>query len=105
MLRDRRIILSCLPVAADDVFVAVELLEPHRAAGVELLGRNAHLAAEAELAAVGKAGGGVYIDGGRVHQAGKLFGVSVVFGEEEDASTRRVNFSAFPSSSVRMASL
>ena len=36
-----------LTVAADDVLVAAQLAEAHGAAGVELLGGDAHLAAEA----------------------------------------------------------
>src|SRR5699024_9400283 len=43
-----------------------DLGEPHGAAGVELLGGDADLGAEAELAAVGEAGGGVGHHHGRV---------------------------------------
>lgn len=34
-----------LPITVDDVFVAAKLLQPHGSPGVQLLGRNAHLAA------------------------------------------------------------
>ena len=51
----------------DDVLIAAQLLQPHRAAGVELLGGDAHLTAQAELAAVGEAGGAVDIDRRTVH--------------------------------------
>ena len=40
---------------------------------MELLGGDAHLAAESELAAVGEAGGGVDIDGGGIDAAGEFF--------------------------------
>ena len=47
-----------LPISMDDVLIAAQLLQPHRAAGMELLGGDAHLTAQTELAAVGEAGGG-----------------------------------------------
>ena len=34
-----------LTIAVDDVFIGAQLLQAHRAAGVELLGGNAHLTA------------------------------------------------------------
>ena len=46
--------LSHLAVAADDVFVGVELAKTHRSAGVELLRGDADLTAEPEFTAVGK---------------------------------------------------
>jgi hypothetical protein len=48
-----------LPLAADAVLVAGEFAQSHRAAGVEFVGGDADLRAEAELAAVGEAGGNV----------------------------------------------
>ena len=47
------------PVAAHQVLEARELLDADRAARVELAGRDADLAAEAELAAIGELGRGV----------------------------------------------
>ena len=38
-----------LPISVDDVLVAAKLFQPHRAAGVQLLGGDAHLAAQAKL--------------------------------------------------------
>ena len=35
----------------DDVLIAAQLLQPHRAAGMKLLGGDAHFTAQAELAA------------------------------------------------------
>jgi hypothetical protein len=48
-----------LPVSPDAVLVARQLAQAHGAAGVELVGGDADLGAEAELAAVGEAGGDV----------------------------------------------
>ena len=50
-----------------DIFIRTQLGQPHGAAGVELLGADAHLAAKAELSAVGKAGAGVHVDRRAVH--------------------------------------
>jgi hypothetical protein len=58
-----------LAVAFDHVLGRRELAEAHRAAGVELLGADADLGAEAELLAVDEAGRGVDEDGGRVDLA------------------------------------
>ena len=63
-----------LPVAVDDVLHARELAQPHGAAGVELLGGDADLGAEAELGAVDEAGGGVDDDGGGVDLAAEPLG-------------------------------
>ena len=49
-----------LPVTVDNVLVAAKFLQAHGTPGVQLLGRNTHLAAQTKLAAVGKAGGAVY---------------------------------------------
>jgi len=71
-----------LAVAGDDVFVAGQLLQAHGAAGVELLGGDAHLTAQAELPAVGEAGGGVDVHGGAVHQAGEEVRVGAGLGDD-----------------------
>ena len=71
-----------LTVAADDVLVAAQLAEAHGAAGVELLGGDAHLAAEAELAAIGEAGGAVDVDGSAVHGSRKEGRVGVGPGQD-----------------------
>ena len=52
-----------LTVAMHDEFVAAQLGQAHGAAGVELLGGNTHLTAQAELTAVGEAGGDIHIHG------------------------------------------
>ena len=59
--------LPDLTVAADNVFIGVEFLKPHRAAGMELLCGDAHFTAEAEFTAVGKAGGAVDVDSRGIH--------------------------------------
>src|SRR5664280_2899763 len=55
-----------LPVAPELVLDAGELLQADRAPGVQLLGGDAHLGAEAELAAVGEARRRIDVDAGRV---------------------------------------
>ena len=60
-----------LAVAVDDVFVGTQLRQPHGAAGVELLGADAHLTPQTELSAVGEPGGGVHIHRRAVHAGGK----------------------------------
>ena len=52
---------SYLPVAVDFILHAHKLRQPQRPAGVQFLGGNADFRAEAELAAVGKAGTRVVI--------------------------------------------
>ena len=47
------------PVPRTQIFEAGQLLDPDRAAGMELAGGDADLAAEAELAAIGELGRGV----------------------------------------------
>ena len=49
---------------------------------MELLGRNAHFAAEAKLAAIGEPGGTVDIDCSAVHGAGEVGGGSIVCGDD-----------------------
>jgi hypothetical protein len=56
-------------VAADAVLVAGEFAQAHRAAGVEFVGGDADLGAEAELAAVGEAVGDVVEDAGGIDLA------------------------------------
>ena len=58
---------SCLAAAVDYVLVGTQLSQPHGAAGVQLLGADAHFAAQTKLAAVGKAGAGVHVDRCAVH--------------------------------------
>ena len=48
---------------------------------MQLLGGNPHLAAQAELPAVGEAGGGVPVDGGAVHPGQEGVGRSLVAGD------------------------
>ena len=57
-----------LAAAVHNIFIRAQLGQAHGAAGVELLGADAHLAAKAELAAVGKAGAGVHVDRRAVHR-------------------------------------
>ena len=79
-----------LSVTADDVFIGAQLVKPHRAAGVEFLRGDAHLAAEAELAPVGKARGDVDIGRGAVRAVDKALGARGVLGDNGVAVVRRV---------------
>ncbi len=56
-----------MAVACDDVLVGGHLTQAHRTTGVHLLGGNAQLAAQTELASVCESGRGIDIDGCRVH--------------------------------------
>src|SRR5699024_11931758 len=58
----RSVLCADLAVAPDDVFVGAQLGQAHGAAGVQLLGGDAHFAPQAELAPVGEAGGAVDVD-------------------------------------------
>ena len=71
-----------LPVTVDNVLVAAKLLQPHGSPGVQLLGRDAHLAAQTKLAAIRKAGGAVYIHGGAVYRSGEPVGVCLRPGQD-----------------------
>ena len=71
-----------LAAAVDDVLVAAQLFQPHRAPGVELLGGNAHLAPQPELPAIGKAGGAVDVDRRTVHRRRKDGGMGLVPGQD-----------------------
>ena len=62
-----------LPAAADDVFVARELLDTDRAARVEFVGRDPDLGAHAELATVRELGRCVVQDDGAIDGAEETF--------------------------------
>ena len=66
-----------LPVTVDNVLVAAKFLQPHGTPGVQLLGGDAHLAAQPELSAIGEAGGTVHIHGGTVHSCREPVGVGL----------------------------
>src|SRR5690348_17180783 len=62
-----RLLAPHLAVAADDVLIGRQFLESHRTAGVKLIRADADLRAEAKLAAVGKTGRSIPVDGGRIY--------------------------------------
>ncbi len=70
------------PVPVTTYRIGGELAQAHRAPGVELLGRDADLGAEAELAAVDEAGRGVDHHGGGVHLGGEPAGRPDVPGDD-----------------------
>ena len=78
------------PVALDDVLGGGQLAQAHRAAGVELLGADADLGAEAELLAVDEAGRGVDEHRGGVDLAGEAVGRREVAGDDGLGVTRAV---------------
>ena len=67
--------------AVDDVFIGAKLLQTHGAPGVELLGGDAHFAAQTEFSAVGEPGGGVDINCGAVHALTEQPGGPVIAGD------------------------
>src|SRR5699024_6246773 len=71
-----------LAVAPDDVLVGAQLGQAHGAAGVQLLGGDAHLAPQAELAPVGEAGGAVDVDRRAVHRCGEPLDVACRLAED-----------------------
>ena len=72
--------LSNLTIPADDVLEGADLFETKRSAGVEFLGRDAHLAALSELAAVGEAGRSIDVYCRRIHKRCEEFCGGFIFG-------------------------
>ena len=62
--------------------VAGEFAQAHGAAGVEFVGGDADLGAEAEFAAVGEAVGDIVENAGGVDRAQEAFGGGLVFGDD-----------------------
>ena len=60
-------------IAGDAILVAGEFAQGHRAAGVELVGGDADLGAEAEFFAIGEAGGDVVKDTGAIDAVEERF--------------------------------
>ena len=71
-----------LALALHDPLGGGQLGQAHGAAGVQLLGGNAHLGAQAQLAAVGEAGGGVHDHRGRIDLGDEALGVGEVVGQD-----------------------
>ena len=71
-----------LPRAADDVLVRSQLIEAHGAAGVEFAGADADFRAKTEFAAVGEAGRGVPVNGGRIDFVKIALGRGRVVGDD-----------------------
>src|SRR5207248_10818858 len=61
-------------VSCDDPLVGRQVGGPHWAAGVELVGADADLGAQAVLTAIGEAGAGVHHHAGAVHAFHELVG-------------------------------
>src|SRR5690606_37150392 len=71
-----------MPVAEDDELLGGQALQPHGAAGVELVGADADLGAQPVLEAVGEAGGGVHHHGAGIHLAQEAPRAGDVFGHD-----------------------
>ena len=88
MIACRRRPSADLPAAADHVFVARQLLEPHGASRVELLSGDTHLAPETEFAAVCEARGRVDVYRRAVderrEEAGGIFVLGISMGQMDD---------------------
>ena len=74
--------MADLAVALHNPLGRGQLCQTHRAAGVQLLGRDADLSAEPELPAVGEPGRGVDHDGCRIHLRGPATGSATVLGDD-----------------------
>ena len=88
-----------LPVARNDVLVGREFGEPHRAPGVELLGRDSDLGAESELASVGEGRRDVDIDARRVGPLREQPRCLRILGDDRLAVARGVAFDVARASS------
>ena len=74
-----------MSVSVNYIFVGRKLLEPHRTAGMKLLGRNSHFATETKFSAVGKAGRGVDVNSGAVHSFNKVICGRIISGDDSFA--------------------
>ena len=67
-----------MTVAVNDVLVGGQFLKTHWTSCVELLGGDAHFAAQAKFTAVGEPGGGIDINGGAVDHGGESGDIRVI---------------------------
>lgn len=74
---------SHLTVAVDQILVAAKFCQPHRAAGVQLVGADANLGTESELATVVKTGARIPEHHGRVHFMLEPGGYGGIFGNDD----------------------
>ena len=78
--RKSQVLNTNLAITTNDIFAAHQLFKAHGAAGMQLLGGDADLRAQAELAAIGKAGGGVDIHCRSIHKRGELLSRCIIPG-------------------------
>ena len=71
-----------MAIAAHDVFIGGELLDPDRAARMEFARGNTDLGPHPEFAAIGKLGRGVVHGNGAVHMAEEILSGLGIFGED-----------------------
>src|SRR2546425_605413 len=86
----RRLSGANLAAAEDHVLLRGEALEAHRAARMQLVGRNADLRAQAVLEAVGEARRSVHQYGARIDLAQETPGARFVFGDDRVGMLRSV---------------
>src|SRR5439155_13891054 len=84
-------LLPDLAAAENDVLLRSEALQAHRAARVQLVGRDADLRAQAVFEAVGKSRRSVYQYGARIHLAQKAPRARFVFGDDRVGVLRSVS--------------
>ena len=83
-------LISDLPVADAEPFVAGQFVQTHRAASADLVGADADFRAHAEFAAVGEARARVPINRRGIHFGQKLFRVRFVFCDDAVRMRRAV---------------
>ena len=66
-----------LAVSLNDPLVGGNLLQGHRATGMEFLRTDANLCPETKLVSIGEGGGHIDIDTGSIHFADKAVGMSL----------------------------
>src|SRR5690606_1792623 len=79
-----------VPVAEHHVLLAGQAFQPYRAAGVQLVGGNADLRAQAVLEAVGETGGGVDHHRGGIHLSEEAPRIREVLGDDRVGVLRTV---------------
>ena len=67
-----------LAIAIDEIFHAGHLLQPHRPAGMELLGADTDFRPKTKLEAIGEAGGSIDINASSVHPSLETTGMVII---------------------------
>src|SRR5574343_1157022 len=86
----RRCLTAYVPVAEHDPLLAGQAFEADRAAGVDLVGRDADFGTQAVFETIGEARRGIDHHRARIDFAQETHGLRVVFGDDGLAVVRRV---------------